>query len=64
MARVNMCKDCDHWERDGSDGICRAKAPRPEIIVGGQTYNLIWPRMRADERCGEWKPIGMEEHLQ
>lgn len=53
------CGNCDHWERDGADGICRANAPSPKIVEGGKSYNLVWPRMRADERCGDFVPLDL-----
>jgi hypothetical protein len=52
-----ICKNCDNWERDGGDGICRGGMPRPVIIESGKSFNLVWPRTRGDERCGDWKPF-------
>jgi hypothetical protein len=45
------CDNCVCWQRDGIDGICRANAPKPIIIQGEGTYNLVWPRTAPDEFC-------------
>lgn len=58
--KKKTCGSCDHWERDGADGICRAIAPRPAVVQAGMQYNIVWPRTRADERCGAWQPVNLD----
>lgn len=57
--KKKTCGNCDHWERDGADGICRGGTPRPTIVLAGQQYNIVWPRTRSDERCGGWTPVNL-----
>ncbi len=60
------CSGCRFWTRDGADGICRRDNPKPVIVVAGRVYSIVWPRLKADEWCGNFValfPIGVNETL-
>jgi len=49
------CCSCVNWQRDGSDGICRAHSPRPETLASGERFTVYWPRSKAEDWCAEWE---------
>jgi len=48
------CCECQAWERDGADGICRRKSPVPACLPNNaKGFTLVWPRTKANEGCFE-----------
>ena len=45
------CSTCECWQRDGADGVCKAHAPRPGMVVEGMPASLCWPRTLAEDVC-------------
>ncbi len=47
------CADCRKWDYTQNNfGFCRASAPVPSIVEGGQaTYALVWPSTGMDDWC-------------
>ena len=55
-------ENCKFWEQKESGianmGLCHFYAPRPTIIhpvESPDSMDAIWPRIKNDELCGEWK---------
>ncbi len=55
-----FCKDCEAWQRDGADGICRLTHPKPGILLQGGVYTIVWSRTKPDDGCCEGLPIVIE----
>ena len=52
MAERKTCSTCIYWERDITDGICYGgEAPCPQILEGGKSYQLVWPRTNPENAC-------------
>jgi hypothetical protein len=59
---MNKCSTCNHWQRDGGDGICRGgNAPNVKIAEEGVRLQLVWPRTNADERCRDYETYTLVE---
>jgi len=53
---MRECKKCVHWQKDGSDGVCRGgKAPAPRTLPLNEKYVLVWPRTNETDSCGDWE---------
>jgi len=51
-----LCKDCKFWQPEDSDGICRRYPATPIIVESSsKQYNIISPRTKPDEFCGEFQ---------
>ena len=50
---VTACADCSHFDRHGTDGVCRRYAPQP----CGEPFEVTrWPETRAVDGCGDGAP--------
>jgi hypothetical protein len=45
------CCNCEAWQRDGHDGICRANSPQPEIVQEGKSLVVVWPKTNDNDWC-------------
>lgn len=53
---MENCSTCQHWKRDGIDGICFGGTPQPIIVPKGKPYVTMWPRTNpGDGPCGSHK---------
>lgn len=60
------CDNCQCWERDGVDGICRAKCPKSAVIDCKRNPNLqlVWPRTKPSDWCFEgFLPVEKQDNL-
>lgn len=66
MTNVKKCADCAMWDyTSGNFGFCRANAPSPQVMVGGQQeYALVWPSTGMDDWCMQFSPSVPPEPVQ
>jgi len=61
LAGLFTCSECDHYERVGDEvgqGECRRYPPKvfpAQSPQGGLAFVSAWPRVRHDNRCGEFE---------
>ena len=58
------CFNCEYWQRDGGDGICRCDHPKPAIVENGKSYVVVWPKTNANDWCSRFKSFAPSELAQ
>ena len=55
------CDKCQAWKRDGVDGICRRRSPKPAIFdMQNADLRLVWPKTNPEDGC--WEIVEITEH--
>ena len=55
-AKDAIRKRCGHCVAYDDQGTCRRYAPRPIVGLQLETFRVVWPNVKADDWCGEFKP--------
>jgi hypothetical protein len=60
MTIVN-CTSCRFYVGSEEIGNCRRNAPIPQHHPAAGAISAPWPRVKADQWCGEWQPRPVED---
>ena len=53
------CENCRFFDEDNQDvhdGSCLRFPPKQEVRTDGYYDNWLFPKVRKNARCGEWRP--------